>query len=188
MPSQAELIINASIAGGKKLATEPTLSDGSPTTGTGSIYDDKETLGMPGVASASNLKLMEDSGQVKVLQQQRIGGRGTTRYNPKREDKEVEAILGENIYNSKTEPDSKEQLIKKHQALESQYETLQAQVDLILAGVQGNPVAPKIDIDYNKMKWDDLRKFANSVGINIKGKKRPEIIEELNARSKTANG
>ena len=35
------------------------------------------------------------------------------------------------------------------------------------------------EIDYSKMKNDELKKIANEKGINIKGKKRAEVIELL---------
>ena len=35
------------------------------------------------------------------------------------------------------------------------------------------------EIDYSKMKNDELKKIANEKGINIKGKKRNEVIEML---------
>jgi len=35
-------------------------------------------------------------------------------------------------------------------------------------------------VDYNSMAWGELKKYAASKGIKVKGKRKPEIIEELN--------
>lgn len=36
-------------------------------------------------------------------------------------------------------------------------------------------------VDLTKLKWGELRKYATSKGISVKGKKKQEIIDEINA-------
>lgn len=36
-------------------------------------------------------------------------------------------------------------------------------------------------VDLTKLKWGELRKYATSKGVSVKGKKKQEIIDEVNA-------
>ena len=36
-------------------------------------------------------------------------------------------------------------------------------------------------VDLTKLKWGELKKYATSKGLSVKGKKKQEIIDEINA-------
>lgn len=192
MPTAAEILNNASAQGAAELNTalakdatgldvQPAVVNDDLPMGTGAIYDDSDTIGVEGIASASNLKLKVLSGEVNVLKRQRMGQKGTAIYNPKREDIEVEKKLGEKRYNAQVEPDSNEELIRKNKELAAQYETLAAKVELIVAGATGATgatVAP-VEMDYKGMDWAALVKFAKERGVSVFHKNREQLIAEL---------
>lgn len=43
----------------------------------------------------------------------------------------------------------------------------------------GEKVVVGLEIDLSKMKWGELRKYATSQGINVKGKNKETILKEL---------
>ena len=189
MSSQAEAIMNAARAGTQKIEAEQKMSDGSPVTGTGAIYDDSQTVGQPGAASASNLKLLINSGHVKYDNKyNRLSHRGTTIFNRRREDIEVEAIMGEKRYVHNPAPASQEEIVKKNTALEADVKSLKSQVDIIVKSIGGDVKPVPLDVDYENLKWPELRKLAVSLDIPNRNKmKRAEIIEALNARKAATN-
>ncbi len=190
MATQADIIQAAAVAGAKKLSVEPKMADGSRITGTDSVYDDSQTLGDPNAASASNLKLLVAQGIVKVPALGHIGGRGTTHYRPKREDIEVEEIMGENIYKHTPAPESREELVKNNRTMQGQIETLTKQMELVIKG-KGvtDTTAPSIpaDINFEDMGYNDRKKYAKEVGITVGNKKSATLLEELNARKAATN-
>ena len=186
MSEQGEKLIKASVLGVQKVGKETAMADGTPSRGTVSEYDDSWTLGQPNMKSAANLKLDIAAGRVKLHPQQRMGQGGTTIYNPKREENEVEAILGELEYKPRIEPDSKEELIKKNLSLASDMETIKAQVAILTKTMPQSATVQSVDSrpigNYDSMSFGDVRKIAKERGINTFQKGKADIIKEIEAQ------
>ena len=69
----------------------------------------------------------------------RTGQKGTTIYKPKREDKEVEAILGEKKYAPKAVYDRNAELETQNRSQQEQIKELQGQMQVMLAALAKTP-------------------------------------------------
>jgi hypothetical protein len=97
-------------------------------------YDDNDVRSIPDAASASKIRYQIQPGQ-------RVGGRGTTIYNPLRSDPRVEAVLGELRYKAKPREDTpdalKLKMAQQQEAFNVQIAALTAKVESLTRVVAG---------------------------------------------------
>lgn len=115
--------------------------------------------------------------------------RGTTIANPKREDREVEAILGKNIYDPKPDPKSKEEIVLNASKLETEVAELKNTLAILLAGQQiGKAQAeapPIVEVKPEpkpvaEVNMTDLRAIAKEKGITVPvGTSKVKLAEML---------
>lgn len=101
--------------------------------------------------------------------------RGTTVYKPKREDIEVERVLGENKYEPKKDPRSNEELLLISSRQDSEIKELKAAINGLLAGIKGIQPAPDTTPEPERVKEEpkatdelsikDLRAEAKKLNI-----------------------
>jgi len=181
MATQAEQIINASIEG-RKVARQGSMADGSPAVGGGEIFDPKEGAGQSNVACPQNLQVQIASGKVKIPPNGHWAKGGTIYFNPKREDPEVEAILGEKKYQPRIEPDSPDEIIKKNEDLEGRVNELTAKLDTLVTAL-GKKEQPSDG--YDDMTIAVLRKEAARRNINVHDyPKKVDLIGQLRKQDK----
>ena len=99
---------------------------------------------------------------------------------PKREDQEVEAILGVNEYKPAIKPDSPQELRKKHVDLEQQVRELTAAVQGLTSQAKSAPIEVASG---SILTYTELKSEAKAKGINTHKMKKAEIAEALRGDS-----
>jgi hypothetical protein len=116
---------------------------------------------------------------------QKRGHFGTTVFQPKRNDPEVEAVLGPDVYKQKISSDSPEVLRLKQLDLENIIKQQQAQIDTLTKLMSGKlPDVPETPIQESEIvpveilvgAWRDV---AKRNGVKTFGRKKDEVIAEL---------
>ncbi len=168
----------------QKGAYNTPLSRGNPVQTIGE-YDPTTSPFITTAASSLNV----DGSNLKPGQ--RLGHYGTTVYNPRRTDKEVEAVLGENRYNPAVEEKSPEQMRIQQAKLENEVRTLKSQMEVMVAALQTQsqamaekgetiqlPVIPVVK-PYEEWQVHTLREAAKNRSLPYVGKNKLQLIEIL---------
>lgn len=154
--------------------------DGTPAVGTGMERDPNIEKIIPGSLNAATVRYELSRMEFPTVGNMTIGQAGTTVYNPRRCDKEVEEVLGEHKYKFTTSPDSPEALRRKVSETESELDKLKMQMAALLAAVSGGnriaepaPVqasAPASDGDGGSglNAYRALQRKAKKLGIDTK--------------------
>ncbi len=157
-------------------------SIGNPV-GTTGEYDPKTSEAYETAFSADKIS------HIGLKAGQHRGHYGTTVFQPKRCDPEVEAILGKHEYKQKISKDSPDAIRLKQVELENVIATQQAQINmltqLMAAGKTPEPAVKQVpkpievatpeEIPAEK----DYRAVAKTAGVKTFGRKKDEVIAEL---------
>jgi len=115
------------------------------------------------------------------------GHRGMSIYPPKRNSKEVEAVLGEDKYTAARDPYSREEMILKQDKADNEIKELKATVLALMAGMKVGevkdvkiiPEEPKKPEKPTELSMEDLRVEAKELGIKTARMSKIDIARAI---------
>jgi hypothetical protein len=175
----------AFIEGSRLMAKAETTTLGNPVSignpiGTVGEYDPKSSPVYETAFSADKIA------NVGLKPGQKRGHYGTTVFNPKRNDPEVEAVLGPDVYKQKISKNSPDAMRLEQLELKNLIAQQAAQIamltQIVSGGTQENtPITASEPIvtANSTPAISDYRAIAKEAGIKTFGRKKEEVVDEL---------